>query len=265
MIVPVDGSHDSWKAFDVALALARAVDGQVEVVEIVSDQSDASLALKTMHERVAETDTTGIDVTTSVEVTGNDVVSALVAVFDRHEGSTFVMGSHGRGRSAALIGSVTDELLRTTYGPMVVVGPDAAVPDFTGPVVVTVDGSALSESAVSLAAAWSIELGSAVWIVQVLEPNLRLPPDVSEAVYTSRLAHRLTALTNRPVQTEVLHGRDPVDAVNTFAASVGASLIVAGTHGRTGAARLTMGSTVAGFVKHGPCPVLLIRPPHFPS
>ncbi len=265
LIVPVDGSHESWNAFDVALALARACDGSIEVVEVVADPGDMTVALKTMKERIAETDTSGVQVGTSVEVTSSDVVSALAAVLERNEGATFVMGSHGRGRSAALLGSVASDLLRTTYGPMVVVGPEAQPSDFSGPVVVTVDGSELSESAVGLAAAWSIELGSEPWIVQVLEPDLVLPPDVAESVYISRVAHQLTSMSGRPVQAEVLHGRHPVEVVTKYAKSIGASLIVAGTHGRTGASRLTLGSTAAGFVKHGTCPVLLIRPPHFPA
>lgn len=264
LIVPVDGSHESWNAFDVALSLARACGDRIEVVEVVADPVDMALALKTMRARVAETDTSGVEVATSVEVTRSDVVTALAAVQDRFESATFVIGSHGRGRSAALIGSVAGELLRTTFGPMVVVGPDSGPVDFTGPVVVTVDGSELSESAVALAAAWSIELGAELWIVQVLEPDLVLPADVAESAYTARLAQRLGSLTDHPVQTEVLHGRRPVAAVTDFARSIGASLIVAATHGRTGAPRLALGSTAAGFVRHAACPVLLVRPPHFP-
>lgn len=265
LIVPVDGSHESWNAFDVALSLARACSGDIEVVEIVSDVGDAAHAIKTIDKRVAESDTAGVTVQTSVEATSTDVVTALAGMLDHSEGATFVMGSHGRGRSAALVGSVAQELLRTTYGPLVVVGPKSGVPDFSGPVVVTVDGSELSESAVALAAAWAIELGVVTWIVQVLDPDLQLPPDVSESVYTARVAHRMKAQTGREMQTEVLHGRHPAEMVTSFAASIGASLIVASTHGRTGAARLTLGSTAAGFVKHGSCPVLLTRPPHLPA
>ena len=265
LIVPVDGSHESWKAFDVALALATACDGRITVVEVVDDVADVAQAEQVMHARVAESGTSDIDVETIIELTKSGVAAALKAVLDRDEGAMFVMGSHGRGRSAALLGSITDDLLRTTYGPMIVVGPHAEVPDFSGPVLVTVDGSEVSESAVPLAAAWSIELGGAAWLVQVLDPDLVIPPDISENVYVSRVASRFEALSSRPVHTEVLHGRHPVDAITAFAASKHAALIVAATHGRTGASRLTMGSTAAGLVKRARCPVLLIRPPHFPK
>lgn len=265
LIVPVDGSHESWRAFDVALSLARACSGDIDVVEIVSDTVDSALALKTMKERVAETDTTGVPVRVSVEITASDVVTALAVLLERSPGATIVIGSHGRGRSAALIGSVTEALLRETFGPLVVVGPEAGVPDFSAPVIVTVDGSELSESVVPLAAAWAIELGATVWVVQVLDPDLSLPPDVSEVMYVNRVAQRLSALGGRTVQTEVLHGRHPADTVADYARDIGAALIVAATHGRTGASRLALGSTAAGLVKHGPCPVLLSRPPQFPS
>ena len=165
LIVPVDGSHESWRAFDVALALAKVCNGRITVVEVVDGVADVSEAKDVMHSRVTETDLSGVDVATIVELTTSDIATALKALLDREEGAMFVMGSHGRGRSAALLGSITDELLRTTFGPMIVVGPHAEVPDFSGPILVTVDGSDVSESAVPLAAAWAIELGSPAWLV----------------------------------------------------------------------------------------------------
>lgn len=261
LIVPIDGSDSSWSAFDAAMNLARACNGHIDVVQVVTDASDDVAAHRMLRDRVAMRDTTGVEVSVSVERVSSDVVDGLAEFAERIPGSTFVMSSHGRGRSAAVLGSITEDLLRTTFGPIVVIGPSAQPTDFSGRIVVTVDGTDVSESAVPLAAAWAIELRSEVWIVEVLSPDLRLPPDVAETVYTSRLAHRMEALTGHDVQFEVLHG-DPVTAVTGYASSRDVSLIVAATHGRSGAARFTLGSTAAGFVKHATCPVMLLRPPH---
>jgi universal stress protein E len=44
-----------------------------------------------------------------------------------------------------------------------------------------------------------------------------------------------------------------------FAASASAELVVVGTHGRTGLARLTLGSTAESVVRSAPCSVLVVR------
>lgn len=262
IIVPVDGSDASWRAADTAIALARRCDASVEMVEIVFDQPDVPEAVSRLTERLAERDTSGIPVATRVEVAPESVSRSIADLVDEHPDATVVMASHGRGRSAALLGSVTEELLQQIFGPILVVGPRALDPGFTGPIVATVDGSDASESALPLAAAWAIELGVEPWIVEVTEPDLAVTADLNESAYPARLARRLSHDCGHAVQYDVLHGRHVHDEVASFAESLGASMVVASTHGRTGMSRFVVGSTAAAFVRNAPCPVLLVRPPH---
>jgi nucleotide-binding universal stress UspA family protein len=51
----------------------------------------------------------------------------------------------------------------------------------------------------------------------------------------------------------------PADAIIEFASATGTSLIVMGTHGRTGLAHLLMGSVAEQVVRTAPCPVLSVR------
>ena len=51
----------------------------------------------------------------------------------------------------------------------------------------------------------------------------------------------------------------PADAINRAARSQRADVIVIGTHGRTGLARLFMGSVAERVVGGAPCPVLTVR------
>ena len=59
---------------------------------------------------------------------------------------------------------------------------------------------------------------------------------------------------------EVLHESDSANAVDTFAKLQDADLIAMTTHGRTGLARITLGSVAAHLLHATPCPVLLLRP-----
>lgn len=51
----------------------------------------------------------------------------------------------------------------------------------------------------------------------------------------------------------------PAEAINRAARSKRADMIVIGTHGRTGLARLLMGSVAERVVGGAPCPVLTVR------
>ena len=262
LIVPVDGSDASWRAVDVAVGLARRTDASIDVIEVVFDEDDVTEATARLSERIDQHDTTGVAVATHVVVATGTVAQVISDQVEQHPEVTVVLASHGRGRSAALLGSVTQELLELIFGPVLVVGPRVQAADFTGPIIATVDGSDASESVLPLAAAWGIELGAEPWIVEVADPDTAMSGDVSEAAYPARLARTLANSSKHSVQFEVLHGEHVHDEIADFAASLRASIIVASTRGRTGMSRFVIGSTASAIVRHAPCPVLLVRPPH---
>ena len=261
LIVPVDGSHESWRAIRTATQLARACDASIDVVEVVLSEADREDAERRVAGGVADLDVDDVEIAAHVELGTESVAAALADVLERHPESTVVMSSHGRGRSAALLGSVTEDLLQREFGPVVVVGPQVGAPNFDGPLLVTVDGSDLSELALPLAGAWAIELGVTPWVIEVNDPSQFSSEHLVESSYVARMARHVTEQTKHPTEFEVLHGTHPHDEVADYASRMGASLIVATTHGRTGLSRLRVGSTAASIVRHAPCPVLLVRPP----
>jgi nucleotide-binding universal stress UspA family protein len=52
---------------------------------------------------------------------------------------------------------------------------------------------------------------------------------------------------------------DPAAAILDYAGQMGIDLIVLGTHGRRGAARLLLGSVAEDVIRHSACPVLVMR------
>jgi len=262
LVVPVDGSDESWRGVDVALGLALRCSGHLEIVEVILDPDDTADTQARLTRGLREHDVGDIGVATVAVSMQGDVAGTLCELVRSHAGSTVVMTSRGRGRSTALVGSVTEDLLRKLNDPVVIVGPAAEVTDFTGPIIVTVDGSDTSEAALPIAAAWSIELKSPPWIAEVVQPDF--PDDLADEKneYLQRLAQRLSAISGHLVDHKILSDRHPESAVAALASELDASLIVSSTRGRTGMPRFVLGSTAAGFVRSAPCPVLLIRPPH---
>ena len=68
------------------------------------------------------------------------------------------------------------------------------------------------------------------------------------------------------VRVELLRGSLPdalIDLLeNPALGPPRAGLLIVGTHGRTGVARVLLGSVAERLVRHAPCPVLVIRPEH---
>lgn len=266
VIVPIDGSDFSWRAIGPAAALARQCDAQLELYQVVTLPDDVSTAETILREQLAVANLAVEEAAATelvVEVMDETVATTISDHVERHPDSIVVLSSVGRGRSAALIGSIAEELIGSLYGPLVVVGPESATDrtDFRGNLVVTVDGSETSESALPLAAAWGIALEATPWIVLVLEPDTRTGEDVSETSYPSRLAKSLSSSSHHEVEFEVLHDKHPARAVTDYARSIDAGLIVTSTHGRSGLARIRAGSVAMAIVHHAPCPVVLNRPP----
>ena len=267
LIVPVDGSDASWRAVPIAAEYAAAVDGTLDVVTVVDRLTDIT-PVKADLERTLERRNDLAVVPEFHVLSGDSVAAAIARHFERSTGAMIVMSSHGHGRSAAVLGSVTDELLRSTFGPLVVVGPhvgDGAA-RLGGSYVVAVDGSKAGARIAPIAEAWAVEFGGVPWVVEVVDPQVHADGiDVMESGYPARIAHEMQAISGHEVEFEVLHDAKPAHAIVEFAAGNDASLIFATTHGRSGMARLRLGSVAADIVRDAPCPVVLHRPPHLPE
>lgn len=265
LVVPVDGSPAAWAAVPIAARMAAAVDGTVEVVTVVDRLAELVPTEQALTRGIA--DLAGLEVTPRVTVLADDSVEAAITRYvESTPGSMLLMSSHGHGRSAAVLGSTADALLRALFGPIVVIGPHvrAGAGRLGGTYVVPVDGSDASEQIVPIAGAWAIEFDAVPWLVEVLAPAPVTVPDrsdVFESALPARLAEQLRRRTHRPVEFEVLHGEHVARALVDFAGERGASLIFATTHGRTGLDRLRLGSVTAEVVRHAACPVVLLRPP----
>jgi len=263
LVVPIDGSAASWSAVPIAARMTAAVDGRLDVVTVVDRLADITPA----HEELAQgLGALGdLPVEPTLHVLANDVVAKAVADHvEELSGAMVVMSSHGHGRSAAVLGSTTDELLRRLYGPIVVVGPHVHIEsagDLDGAYLVPLDGSPASEQIVPIAEAWAIEFGAVPWLVEVIAPSVHVAADVFESAYPARLAAKVHQQTGHEVEYEVLHGDKPSRAIVDFAAGNSCRLIFATTHGRTGLDRLRLGSVAAEVVRHAHCPVVLYRPP----
>ena len=272
VIVPLDGSALAERALAPAVTLARREGSAVTILAVAATEVDA-LGIRHYLLEVARGLGVGRDDRDVRAVVAHNPAHEIVKVARSYSDALICMGSHGRsGVGEALLGSVAEGVLRASAGPVLVVGPHCRAGKMRFErLVACVDGSAMSEAILPLAASWSRAFDMKLWLTHVIEPDAavmlaakqgELSAGGADVVEDNYLRAMATDIRHQGVvpDWEVLHGDDPAAAIVDHAEAVQASVLALTTHGRTGLARLAIGSTAAKVVRESPCPVLLVRP-----
>jgi nucleotide-binding universal stress UspA family protein len=269
IVVPLDGSLLSESAIAPAARLARRAGIPLRLIALTYDDAACEIMSRNL---AALVPTLGDDINVDVVV---DAVGAVIRIDGyvadaiveeaKSDGALVCMASHGHGGAGvALLGSVTEEVLRRSSLPVLVVGPRVSETESTDANVlaVCVDGSTFAEQAIAPAAAASHQFGLPLWLVQVADPSggpapdLVRPSDVHETAYLYRLAGSHPAVRN----FDVMHSHHPAREIAELPERYPVAMIVMATHGRSGWSRIVLGSVAMNVVHHTTCPVLLVPP-----
>jgi nucleotide-binding universal stress UspA family protein len=142
-------------------------------------------------------------------------------------------------------------------------------------VLVAVDFSDTSRRALAWAFDYALRAPCEIHLVHVIETraselipgrgNERITNDlwIVNQEATTELERMVPDTDDRkrigPIYKHVAQGR-PANEIVDVADRISADLIVVGTHGRTGLARLFMGSVAEHTVRHAKCPVVCVKP-----
>lgn len=139
-------------------------------------------------------------------------------------------------------------------------------------ILVPTDFSEFGDAALAYAADLASRIGAKLHLLHVIALPATGMPEMGvvyssmnfEAVVDSAKA-KLEELAGRYRDRVAIGGTDVEvgdarEAINDVAESVGADLIILGTHGRRGVRRWLIGSVAESVVRSAPCPVLTIRP-----
>lgn len=293
ILVPLDGSPTSELALPMALSLARALAAQLVLTEVVHGSlgngavshdsgiramDEAAAYLSAVATRLGDD---GVDIQTTTPF-GSAVAGILDAV-ELHQADMVVMTTHGRsGFSRLRHGSVAEAVLRHSPVPVLLVraGEHITQPAFDQQPVtllVPLDGSTFAEEALPPAIALAQALDATLTLVHVQEPPVVRDDDIlankakpvetldrhsaDVETYVTQLSQQLRDM-GVAVHAVVRSG-EVVQALLEECWTVGASLIVMATHGRTGLPRAIYGSVALDILRHGTLPVLMVRPADF--
>jgi nucleotide-binding universal stress UspA family protein len=260
IIVPLDGSRFAERAVSVATALAARTGARVLLTStpLYDDGNHATVSEYLLG--IASSAGPACEIIVPDE---RDPARAIVALAAHTPSAMVCMTTHGRGGLRwAVLGSVAEEVLLASAGPVLLVGPRCAS-DWdpgTGHVVLCHDGSSLSGLVSADACDLAISLGEhELWIATVIHPL-----DVEGAEHPDAVFDELeSAVAARHLRThpQLLRSSYPAGAITDLADDVPASLLVMSTHGRTGLSRVFIGSCTMGVLGLAPCPVLVRSAP----
>ncbi|MFD8496775.1 universal stress protein [Amycolatopsis sp. NPDC059657] len=208
-----------------------------------------------------------------IDLAAGEAVASLLEL--SHSAQLMVLGSSGQGGFTGLLtGSTAVALVARGHCPVAVIrGRQASEkPPSSGPVVVGVDGSEISD--VAIATAFEEAASRGVGLVAVHAwigfnsdsayshaRQLFTSLDVLEAREREWLDERLASGKAKypGVTVETVLARDR--AVRCLLDhSAGGQLLVIGSRGRGGLSGMVLGSTSQALIYHATCPLLVVRP-----
>ena len=200
-----------------------------------------------------------------------DVASVILDVADMQAVNLIVMGTHGlRGLDRALLGSVTDKVLRKAHCPVLAVRKpahdlvtQAGAPDIIPlqRILCCTDFSDQSEQALEYAVSLATEYGGELTLLHVLE-GMAESADIEDEIGKAKasLEKCLSLETDKNCKTKTLvRIGSPYQQILELALESQPDLIVMGVRGRNALDLAVFGSTTYRVVQLGPCPVLVVH------
>jgi nucleotide-binding universal stress UspA family protein len=288
----LDGSLLAECSLPHAVALARAFDAQLRLVQVLEKpagapwarfidplewhvwQADARAYLERWVGRLAEARVQAV-----AQLVEGTAASAILSVAGESGSGLIVLSSHGQsGLSGWTIGSVVQKVMDAAHMPVMIVRAGPTAPQQLDAIhyrtlMVPLDGSQRAECSLPIASTLARARGSRLLLAHVaMRPEMprRMPLPSEEQALVERLtarnreaAHRyLTDLQGQivaRVETRLLEGSEATSPLHTLSEREDVDLLVMGAHGYTGAAAWPYGRTALHFIVYGRRPLMIVQ------
>jgi nucleotide-binding universal stress UspA family protein len=253
-VVPLDGSDFALRAVGFADRWAAALHVELELMTTpqTTERDSRPVAPSWLVEATHGLAASKIG---TRYIDADDPVAAILETTQERPQAWLCMATHGRGLVlGSAHGHVAEEVVRKLTVPALLVGPHCEEPR-RGPVMVCHDGSRLADAVLDIASAWATSMGAPIRLVHGIHPldvetPHATPPEVKAAA---------TRLGTNPL---ICRGPSPTAALLDAADELRPSIVALTTHGRSGIARIALGSVATKLVAQSSCPVLVVRPSH---
>ena len=287
ILVPTDGSDGSLAGARRGIDLARRTEAELHVLSVVDTREVEAVRSELDEEVEREAFESGAEeaidavveaarsvdpdarVTTAIE--WGVPFEAIGEYADDHGIDVIAMGTRGRtGFDRLLLGSVTENVLRTADVPVFAIPPGAGRTeldtDTYGNVLVPTDGSDGATAAVGLAVELASTLDARLHTVYSVDTRWLAPSRDAGAILDALERRGERALSEvRELSAE--HDLGVTGSVASgpahrlilrYVEENDVDLVVMGTHGRSGVRQRLLGSVTETVVRHADVPVLCV-------
>jgi nucleotide-binding universal stress UspA family protein len=199
----------------------------------------------------------------------DDAASEILRVADAIGADLIVMGTHGRtGLRRLVAGSVASTVLAKAHCSVLALrsGQGEHKADAMRVILHPTDFSKDSAAALRVARSLARDHGARLIVLHVVPLDAFLDGNLEAELDTRDYQDSLDAMRIRlggpdpryPVETRLVRGFEAEEILRE-ARDFACDLIVMGTHGRTGLARLLMGNTAESVLPKAECPVLVVK------
>jgi nucleotide-binding universal stress UspA family protein len=290
ILFAADFSENSREAFSVACSLAREDKTRLFVLAVAEPdlvaeepvylgQSSVQFykeghdgqRLEMLKQKLRDVYAPAYPINVEYHARHGDISEEILATAHEISADLIVMGTHGRtGINWLLSGSIATTVLRRANCPVLALRSTAAARKLgeTRLIIHPTDFSVNSRAALTVARSLARDLGARLLILHVSPPAILMDgtvaAEIDPSTYRASLEELRTSLDGPdlkyPVETRLILGLDREEILRT-AQETGCDLIVMGTHGRTGLARLLMGSVAESVLPKASCPVMIVKTP----
>ena len=264
LMVATDGSDYSESAIREAINLAKVCSSSLIAVSVVKTniEFDSVLpqfvekkeeeAIKHLESVKAQAKKEGVDCTTVVTLS-EEPYQDIVDHASKNNVDMIIMGTHGKtGMKRLMMGSVTAKVIGHAPCNILVLPLNAKVECKN--VLIATDGSKYSEAAASEALGIAKRCGSSLIVISVASSEAEIASAKDNVNKVSEAAEKEGIKT-----TPVVTTGKPYEAILETSKQKNADFIIVGSHGRTGLARLLMGSVTERVIGHAEAAVLVVK------
>jgi hypothetical protein len=264
LMVATDGSKYSESAIREAISLAKICSSNLIAVSVVKTnlEFDSVLpqfvekaeqdAIKHLESVKAQATKEGVNCITLVSLS-EEPYEDIVRHALKNNVDMIIMGTHGRtDMKRLMMGSVTALVIGHAPCNVLVVPLHAKVECRN--IILATDGSKYSEAAASEALGIAKRCESSMIVISVASSDAEIALAKGNVNKVSEIAEK-EGIKTAPVVTT---GK-PYDAIIETSKQKKVDLIVVGSHGRTGLARLLMGSVTERVIGHTEVAVLVVK------
>jgi len=287
ILIPTDFSETSEQALELGLRLGRRFDAVVDILHVRVLLDDPHLEQEGLHEleqRLSQADAQKkqalrpsssqahkVELHTHL-MRGLSAAETIIDACGKLGSDLVIMGTHGRrGLKHLLLGSVAEEVVRTSPVPVMTTRADASIAkQDIRKVMVAYDFSPASTAAAQAAAAWSDTLQAELALLHVIEPVVYpdfYAVDLLPAKTLERLQQRSQQALEKFARDQL--GQDEPralvaagNAAQTIVETAhveGTDLLVLGTRGLNALEHLLLGSVAENVLRRCRTPVRTVR------